>query len=100
MEDLLRFADALTGHKLLNAKYTGLATTGKVETGAAGKYAYGFGDHLEGSVRWFGHGGGAPGMNGELRIFPSAGCTIAVLANQDPPAATAVARFIGEKLPE
>ena len=32
VEDLLRFATALQTHKLLNAQYTDLLTTGKVET--------------------------------------------------------------------
>ena len=59
VQDLLRFANALLGHKLLNAEYTELVTSGKVATGnGAGKYAYGFGDTMEGGVRWFGHGGG------------------------------------------
>jgi CubicO group peptidase (beta-lactamase class C family) len=97
--DLLRFANALTGHKLLNAKSTELATTGKVASMGEGKYAYGFGDTTTGGVRWFGHGGGAPGMNGDLRIYPESGYTIAVLANLDPPAATEISRFIGERLP-
>ena len=47
-EDLLSagrlFANALVGHKLLNAHFTELLTTGKVEAGPQGKYAYGFGD--------------------------------------------------------
>jgi hypothetical protein len=38
-------------------------------------------------------------MNGELRIYPDSGYVIAVLANMDPPAATRVADFIGERLP-
>jgi D-alanyl-D-alanine carboxypeptidase len=96
--DLLRFANALTSHKLLDAKHTELLTTGKVAA-AQGKYAYGFTDTTAGGVREFGHGGGAPGMNGDLRIYPQSGYTIAVLANLDPPAATEVSKFIGERLP-
>lgn len=96
--DLLRFAEALVHNKLLNAKYTEVLTTGKVQTGK-GKYAYGFGDNQPDGVRWFGHNGGAPGMNGELRIYPGSGYVVAVLANLDPPAATELARFIGDRLP-
>ena len=40
--DLLRFATALTGHVLLDARHTALLTTGKVDTGQGDKYAYGF----------------------------------------------------------
>jgi hypothetical protein len=50
-------------------------------------------------VHWFGHGGGAPGMNGDLRIYPELGYTIAVLANLDPPAAGEISKFIGDRLP-
>jgi D-alanyl-D-alanine carboxypeptidase len=99
VEDLLRFATALTGHKLLDEHHTDLLTTGKVTGGGGGKYAYGFGDHVEGGVRWFGHGGGAPGMNGDLKIFPQSGYVIAVLANLDPPAAGRISDFIAQRLP-
>jgi hypothetical protein len=50
-------------------------------------HAYGFEDLRLGGVRCFGHGGGAPGKNGDLEICPQSGYTIAVLANMDPPAA-------------
>ena len=97
--DLTTFANAVMEHKLLNAEYTGLLTTGKVEGGPGGKYAYGFSDSTVGGVRWLGHGGGAPGMNGDLRFSPDSGYIVAVLANMDPPAATRVADFIAARLP-
>jgi D-alanyl-D-alanine carboxypeptidase len=100
VEDLLRFADALENHKLLDIQHTELLTTGKVDTGNSDKYAYGFMDRTEGGARSFGHGGGAPGMNGELTIYPRSGYVVAVLANIDPPAAQRVAAFIGNRLPE
>ncbi len=99
VEDLVRFAMALRANRLLNAHYTDLLTTGKVETGRGGKYAYGFEDTVVQGVRSFGHGGGAPGMNGDLRIYPQSGYVIAVLANLDPPAANRVSQFIGDRLP-
>ena len=40
--DLLRFATALSGHVLLDARHTTLLTTGKIDTGQGDKYAYGF----------------------------------------------------------
>ena len=101
VEDLQRFADALLNHKLLDAHYTELLTTGKVDTGGGGdKYAYGFMDRTSGGVRSFGHGGGAPGMNGDLTIYPQSGYVVAILANLDPPAAQRIAAFIGNRLPE
>ena len=47
-----------------------------------------------------GHGGGAPGMNGELRIYPKSGYVVAVLSNLDPPAASQVAGFLDLRLPK
>lgn len=98
VEDLLRFATALQSHKLLNAEYTEMLTTGKVDAGR-GKYAFGFQDETINGTRCFGHGGGAPGMNGMLQICPGPGYVIAVLANVDPPAASRVADFIRNRLP-
>src|SRR5687767_9001065 len=98
VEDLLRFATALQTHKLLNAQNTEMLTTGKVDT-PGGKYAYGFGDAMINGTRCFGHGGGAPGMNGELKICPGPGYVVAVLSNMDPPAASRVADFITNRLP-
>jgi CubicO group peptidase (beta-lactamase class C family) len=100
VEDLQRFADALRNHKLLDEHYTELLTVGKVDTGNGDKYAYGFMDRTSGGVRSFGHGGGAPGMNGDLTIYPQSGYVVAVLANVDPPAAGRLASFVGNRLPE
>jgi D-alanyl-D-alanine carboxypeptidase len=98
VEDLFRFATALQTHKLLNAQYTDLLTTGKVDTGR-GKYAFGFQDEVINGTRCFGHGGGAPGMNGALQICPGPGYVIVALANMDPPSASRVADFVTNRLP-
>src|SRR5437899_472379 len=100
VEDLFRFASAIENHKLLDAQHTELLTTGKVDTPRGGKYGSGFGDDTIDGVRCFGHGGGAPGMNGDLKICPQAGYVIAVLANLDPPAAQRVSDFGLNRLPE
>jgi CubicO group peptidase (beta-lactamase class C family) len=99
VNDLVSFANALQQHKLLNAHYTELVTTGKIDT-PNGKYAYGFADHTINGTRCFGHGGGAPGMNGDLEICPGSASIIAVLANTDPPAAGRISDFITNRLPE
>ena len=99
VEDLLKFATALQTNKLLNAQYTEMLTTGKTDTPMGGKYAYGFIDSMVNGTRCFGHGGGAPGMNGELKICPGPGYVVAVLANMDPPAASRVADFVTNRLP-
>jgi len=85
--DLLKFAQALKSHKLLNAELTEKVTSGKVDTPMGAKYAYGFMDEtIEGkSVR--GHSGGAPGINSYLNIFWDGSYTVIVQGNYDPPAA-------------
>ena len=101
--DLAKFADALMANRLLDAAHTKLLTTGGV-TGPHGQLLrYDFGAQAGDGRRFFGHGGGAPGMNGELRIFPAEpgheAYTVVVLANRDPPVATGVANFIADRLP-
>ena len=96
--DLLRFATALTGHVLLDERHTALLTTGKVDTGQGDRYAYGFVESTEGGARSFGHSGGAPGMNGDLRIFPDSGYVVAALANTGS-GASQVVSWVSERLP-
>jgi CubicO group peptidase (beta-lactamase class C family) len=99
--DLLRFAEALRSHKLLSAELTETVIKGKAQpnpNNARRKYAYGFEEDYYGGHRVVGHGGGAPGMNGELDILMDDGYTVVVLANLDPPAAQNVAAYISERL--
>jgi CubicO group peptidase (beta-lactamase class C family) len=63
--DLLRFAHALEAGTLLSRKMLAEATRPHTEG-----YGYGFGTRDHGDVRRYGHSGGAPGMNAELRVFP------------------------------
>lgn len=98
VEDLLRFATALTGNKLLSQKYTDIITSGKVKPPGGGdaKYAYGFEDEMLNGHRSIGHGGGFPGINSELRIFTDLGYTVAVMSNYDPPAASRIAERVSD----
>ena len=99
--DLARFAEALLSHQLLSPEYTDLLLTGKGEApGRAGEYAYGFVDSRDADGNgWVGHDGGAPGMNGDLRIYPGSGYVVAVLANLDPPSAHQVSSHLEQRLP-
>ncbi|HEX6397077.1 MAG TPA: serine hydrolase domain-containing protein [Steroidobacteraceae bacterium] len=98
--DLQKFAQALLAHRLLDAKHTSLVLTGKVDTPRRGlRYAYGFEDaELPNGLHRVGHGGGAPGMNGVLAIYPEAGYVVVVLANRDPPAAMGMDRYIADHI--
>jgi CubicO group peptidase (beta-lactamase class C family) len=95
--DLLRFSEALLGHRLLSREYTDLLLGGK-ETTPRGKYGYGFSERLVAGKRVVGHNGGFPGVNGELHVLPATGDVVVVLSNYDPPAATELAEFIVERL--
>ena len=97
--DFLRFANALEQHKLLDAHYTELLTTGKVDLGSA-RYAYGFVDKTINGLRCFGHSGGAPGMGGDLEICPGNRTVVVVLVNMDPGAAQTTSDFITNRLPK
>jgi CubicO group peptidase (beta-lactamase class C family) len=100
VEDLARFAHALLSHELLRPDSTELLITGKVDSRPGARYAYGFEDGRDADGNgWVGHGGGAPGMNGDLRIYPKSGYVVAVLANMDPPAAQQISDYLDARLP-
>ena len=95
--DLFNFARALQTGKLLDAADFETMTRGKVDA-PFGRYAYGFKDQSREGIRYIGHGGGAPGSNCELDIYPDSGYIVVVLTNQDPPYGNRVAEFIGNRL--
>jgi CubicO group peptidase (beta-lactamase class C family) len=98
VEDLLRFDRALRTHVLLRPHSTEMLLAGKVNIpGPSGsQYAYGFNDQRINGQRIVGHGGGFPGINGQLDMYLDRGYTVAVLANYDPPAAQLVASKLRE----
>lgn len=96
--DLLKFATALQHGTLLDARHVALLTTVPADSKNP-NYALGFGSYDQNGTRCFGHSGGAPGMNGELSMCAD-GYVVAVLANEDPPAASRIAEFIANRLPE
>jgi CubicO group peptidase (beta-lactamase class C family) len=93
--DLMRFAEALESGKLISKETVEEATRPQEE-----QYGYGFGVQGEGSLRSYGHGGGAPGMNGELRVFPELGYVVVSLSNLDPPAASGLVEFLALRMPD
>jgi CubicO group peptidase (beta-lactamase class C family) len=99
--DLLKFVNALENNKLVNASSLEILQTGKVATRPGGpQYAYGFNVWTAGGHRIVGHGGGAPGVNTMLQIYPDLGYSVIVLSNFDPPAAEGIAAQAREYLIE
>ncbi|MBK9372309.1 MAG: beta-lactamase family protein [Holophagales bacterium] len=82
--DLLRFATALLGDRLLSAPFTEWIVA-RTEP-AAGKPV---GDRRRGGL---GVAGGAPGINAALEVDRETGLVLVVLANDDPPAAETLAK--------
>lgn len=94
VHDLFLFAEALQQGKLLNPALLAEATRG-----AASHPDYGLGFYaLRGGA--YGHGGGGPGINGEMHILPRSGYVLVVLANRDPGMATDMVNYITSILPE
>ena len=99
VRDLARFAAALQEHRLLDAAHRALLLDGKIARPQGAYYAYGFFDRVIGGRLFVGHGGGAPGMNGDLAFEPDGGYVVVVLSNFDPPAAGQMSAFILDRLP-
>ena len=94
--DFFRFADALQSGKLMSkASLTQMITPGINRSVRV--------RHVTQPARVrrasFGHSGGAPGQNGDLRVFPESGYVIVALSNLDPPAASRMVDFIAARLP-
>jgi CubicO group peptidase (beta-lactamase class C family) len=94
VRDLMRFAQALSSGKLISKARLAEATREHRQ-----QYGYGFGVQGAGALRSYGHGGGAPGMNGELRVFPRLGYVVVGLSNLDPPAASRLVEFFALRMP-
>lgn len=97
--DLVKFHEALLGHKLLDKKHTEVVTTGKVDGPRGSRYAYGFGDNSGGGKRSVGHNGGAPGIAADFAMFPDTGYTAVALMNSDPPFLMPIAKAMKERIP-
>lgn len=98
--DLLRFANALQQHKLLDPNSTEMLTARANSTLIGIKYGYGFEVSTLNGLRCFGHGGLGPGTDGDLKICQAAGYVVVVLANLDPPNGQRIMDYIINRLPE
>lgn len=97
--DLLRFAHALESGQLVSKQLLKEATTRRFPDEPFG-YGYGFQVLGHGSLASYGHGGGAPGMNGSLLIYPHLGVIVVALSNFEPPAADRLVSFYVNRMPD
>jgi CubicO group peptidase (beta-lactamase class C family) len=97
--DLLLFAEALQGHKLLSVANTQLVLTPTDIPGGGDLYGFGFQIDREPSGLCFGHSGGSPGQAATLEICPRAGYTMVWLSNTDPPGALLPTQYVMHRLP-
>ncbi len=94
--DLLRFAQALQGGRLLEPAMLAEATRAQIPEGW---YGLGFTVVGQGPLRRIGHGGDAPGMGADVRIFPESGYVLIALSNSDPPANYRPFRWFEPRMP-
>jgi len=80
VEDLYRFARALTDGKLVSAEMVRTLTTPKPEIGSP-SYGYGFGIGGEPDNRIVGHSGGFAGISSNLDIYLDSGFIAVVMSN-------------------
>lgn len=94
--DLMKFADALMSNKLLKPETLAEATRPQFKT-----EPYGFGFQLSraNEPHTYGHGGGAPGMNGILRVYPESRQSVIVLCNLDTPSASRIGDWLNARIP-
>jgi CubicO group peptidase (beta-lactamase class C family) len=87
--DMLKFGQALVGHKLLNQQYTDIVLSNQMPPGQP-PAGYGFFSIEVNGTRAFGNNGGGPGTNSTFTVYPELGYTVVVVSNYDPPSASKV----------
>ena len=97
--DLIRFAEALMGGRLLEQTWLDRLTKSGTQLQNGKVSFYDFANRTREGTLFLGHGGAAPGQNGMLHIFPDSGYTVVVLANRDPAVADRIAKFIEDRIP-
>ena len=91
-----KFFAALLGAQLTSAVMLKELTSPQIVSASAKgelpqlDYGLGFGAGVFAGHRWFGHNGGAPGVNVETAAYPDDRATVIVMSNRAPPAATPV----------
>jgi D-alanyl-D-alanine carboxypeptidase len=87
-EDMFRFARALIGGRLVSRAMVDTLTTGGVDMGGGGRYAYGFMPREVNGRAVFGHSGGGPrgvAICNDMDVFADGTYTVVVMSNYDAP---------------
>ncbi|HEV3411736.1 MAG TPA: serine hydrolase domain-containing protein [Puia sp.] len=95
--DLLNFARALAGNRLLRKSTMKEMWKGQIATGGEGanrEYGYGFFVGEVGGQALVNHGGTGPGIDVCFDIYPGRGEVVVILSNLDPPAAQDIREYI------
>jgi CubicO group peptidase (beta-lactamase class C family) len=98
LDDLQRFAVALSEGRLLDAAHLDLLTRARIAAGSA-QWSLGLRVGTRNGASYYGHGGSAPGVNADFAIYPGSGYRTIVLSNRGHPHAANVAEYIGARLP-
>lgn len=94
--DLIAFARALRGRRLLGTAMTEFLLNATFSGADGPKYGYALREEIVNGRRFLGNGGGAPGINAELRFDPAGGLVVVALSNISPPSATHMLRRVLE----
>lgn len=96
VDDLQVFAASLRQGRLVRPETLTAMTDPQVVAGAS-HWGLGLAIRERNGLRYFGHGGSAPGISGDLAVFPA--YTTITLCNRGHPSAVCLADFIGARLP-
>ena len=96
VNDMLKFATALQSGNLVPESL--LRQASRPQNGG-GWYGYGFQTRGAAEMAYFGHSGGAPGMNADFRIYSGLGVVIIALSNMDGPYAESLAGYYAMRMP-
>jgi CubicO group peptidase (beta-lactamase class C family) len=91
--DMGRFLDGLQDERFVTAATRAKLFAAQQPRQRDAHYGLGF-KVTVGPPLMVGHGGGAPGINAEIALFPESGWEVVTLSDRDPPSASKLATFL------
>jgi D-alanyl-D-alanine carboxypeptidase len=95
--DIAAFLTALAENRLLSRRTLATLLSPRADPGG-GTGTYGYGFNVRATPLRVGHGGGAPGVNAEIALYPDSGWQLIALANRDPPVASQMVTVLEKAL--